>query len=62
MYVRKAIIIDKSRIGELENCFFQHELPGIDHELMHELWDAKASELSLSTLFYQKKDELSFKS
>ena len=33
MYVRKTILIDKSRIGELKNCFFQHELPEIDHEL-----------------------------
>ena len=32
VYVRKTILIDKSRIREFE-IFFQHELPGIDHEL-----------------------------
>ena len=50
-----------SRIWESENYFFNMNYQGWPW-IKHALWDAKASELSLSTLFYQKKDELSFKS
>ena len=50
-----------SRICELENYYFNMNYQGWPW-IKQELWDAKASELSLSTLFYQKKDELSFKS
>ena len=48
----------KSPQKRYENCFstwITRDWPWIKQEL----WDAKASELSLSTLFYQKKDELS---
>ncbi len=38
MYVRKATLIDKSRI-EKQRIVFQHELPGIDHELNKETSD-----------------------
>ena len=52
VYVRKTTLIDKSRIGELENCFstwITRDWPWIKQEL----WDAKASELSWINLCFR---------